>query len=93
MYPVLLYLSTEVPENTSMDFADPQGEKKKHFAGVIILTVDFSLFHISKKNLCTSRTFTWRQGEKDRQKERKTTLQGFDCFCCAHLGLWVEFFS
>lgn len=54
---VLLYLSTE---NTSMYFADPQGEKREYFAGVIIPPVDFSLFHISKKSLCTSRTFTQR---------------------------------
>lgn len=61
---VLLYLSTEVAENTHMYFAYPQGEKKEYFAGVIIPTVDFALFHISKKKLCTSRTFTQRQREK-----------------------------
>lgn len=88
----LLYLSTEVAENTSMDFVDPQGEKKEYFTGVIIPTVDFSLFHISLKNLCTTRNFTQKEREKERQKERKTTLQSFDWFWCTHLGFGGECF-
>lgn len=66
---VLFYLSTEVAENIRMAFADPQGEKKKYFAGVIIPTVDFSLFHISKKKLCTSRDYMERKRERKTERE------------------------
>lgn len=69
-----------------------KGEKKEYFAGVIIPPVDFSLFHISKKSLCTSRTFTQREREKER-KRGKQLYSDFTGFGVLTWVLGMRFFA